>query len=241
MTKKPLLLIAIVMYAASAAAQNGELLEYQQEIGGGIGMSSYVGDASGSFLSNPGAMLTAIWRRNFNPRMGIKTNLALGHIGGTTEERYFPQDPLSQTAAGGIAAETFSFSRNVVDAGVQFELNFLGYGLGAAYKGLHRWTPYLLAGLGITIGFGDGASAAGALNIPMGFGLRYKLKPRVNVGVEWTMRFTSSDRLDDCEAATKLNSPYGIESGAFKNRDSYSFLMLSLTYDISPKYRKCNN
>ncbi|MBO4905472.1 MAG: outer membrane beta-barrel protein [Bacteroidaceae bacterium] len=239
--RKLLLLITIMLSSVSTQAQNGDLLEYQQEIGGGIGLSSYVGDASDSWLSDPGLMLTAIWRRNFNPRMGMKANLAFGRLSGTTEGLYFPQDPMSQTAAGGAAAETFSFSRNVVDLGMQFELNFLGYGLGAAYKELYRCTPYILMGAGITLAFGDGASTAGAFNIPVGFGVRYKLKPRVNLGLEWSIRFTTSDRLDDCQAAKKLDAPYGISGDVFKNKDSYSFLTLSLTYDISPKYRKCNN
>lgn len=236
-------LIILIMFlpVALASAQDNGQLEYQQEIGGGIGLSNYVGDASGSWLSNPGLMATAIWRRNFNPRMVLKTNLAMGHIGGNTEGLYFPTDPMSQSAAGGAKARTISFSRNVLDMGAQFELNFLGYGLGPGYKGLHRWTPYMLAGAGITIGFGDGASTAGALNIPIGLGVRYKLKPRLNAGLEWTMRFTTSDKLDDSQAQTKLDAPYGIKSSSFKNKDCYSFLTLSLTYDMSPKYRKCNN
>lgn len=231
----------MLMPVASASAQGNDQLEYQQEIGGGIGLSSYVGDASDSWLSNPGLMATAIWRRNFNPRMVMKANLGMGHLSGDTKGRYFPTDPMSQSAAGGMKAQTISFSRNVLDLGAQFEINFLGYGLGPGYKGLHRWTPYMLAGLGITIGFGDGVPAAGALNIPMGLGVRYKLKPRWNVGLEWTMRFTTTDKLDDSKANTKLDAPYGIKGSTFKNKDCYSFLTLSLTYDISPKYRKCNN
>jgi hypothetical protein len=51
-----------------------------------------------------------------------------------------------------------------------------------------------------------------------------------------------SDRLDVSERTSPtLNDPLGIKSSGIKNKDSYSFFALFLTYDIMPKYRKCNN
>jgi hypothetical protein len=73
------------------------------------------------------------------------------------------------------------------------------------------------------------------MNIPIGFGLRYKLKERLNVGLDWTMRFSMSDKLDG------ISDPYSIPGGFMKNKDSYSFTMLYISYDLFPKYRKCNN
>ena len=165
----------------------------------------------------------------------------MGHISGNTEGIYLPTDPLSETPEGGAPAATIHFSRNLLDFGAQFELNFLGYGMGAAYKGLHRWTPYVTLGAGVTIGMGGGAKAAGGLCIPLGAGFRYKLQPRLNIGVEWTFNVTASDKLDATGEGTQLNDPYGIESGMFKKKDCYHKLALTLTYDIAPKYRKCNN
>lgn len=236
-----IILFTLALNTMMLQAQTGELLEYQQEIGGGIGLSSYIGDANGSFLKHPGLMGTAIWRRNFNPRMVLKTYAAMGHISGDTKGTYIPTDPLSHTPIGGEQATTISFSRNLIGAGVQFELNFLGYGMGAAYKGLSRWTPYLLAGMGFTIGFGGGGSTTGGLNIPLGVGFRYKLRPRLNLGFEWTINFTSTDKLDDADFSTKLDDPYGIKGDVFKNKDCYTKAFIFVTYDISPKYRKCNN
>ena len=226
--------------AAAAAAQDGELLEYQQEVGGGIGLTSYIGDASGSPFSNPGLAVSAIWRRNLNARMVVKANLGMGHISGDTKGTFLPTDPNSQTIEGGLPTEV-SFSRNLMDIGAQFELNFLGYGLGASYKGLCRWTPYVLAGAGLTLGFGGGGSFAGGMNVPLGVGVKYKVRPRLNVGFEWTFRFTTCDKLDDSDQATKLDDPLGVKSGSFKNKDCYTLALIFVTYDISPKYRKCNN
>lgn len=242
MTKRHAFFLPFLFAAVlPATAQDGDLLQYQQEVGGAIGLSSYVGDAGGNFMTTPGLMGAFIWRRNLNARMGFKTNLALGHISGNSKDMFIPTDPTSRDAAGGTAAQPISFSRNVIDAGIQFELNFLGYGLGAAYKGLSRWTPYMMGGMGITIGFGGDGKTCGGLNLPIGVGVRYKVKPRVNVGLEWAVRFTTTDWLDDTGKGTRLSDPFGIYSEGFKNKDCYQTLLLNLTYDISPKYRKCNN
>lgn len=240
MRNRLFLTMFLVTCSAVAAAQDGDLLQYQQEIGGGIGLMNYIGDANGSPFRRPGLAISGIWRRNLNQRMVIKANLGMGHISGDTKGSFLPADPNSLTPEGGQPTAV-SFSRNLMDMGAQFEFNFLGYGLGQAYKGLYRWTPYVLAGAGLTFGFGGGGKFAGGLNIPMGVGVKYKIRPRLNVGFEWTFRFTTCDKLDDSGHRTKLDDPLGVQSGTFKNKDCYTMALIMLTYDISPKYRKCNN
>lgn len=241
MKARLLIVLLAVLTAVNASAQDGELLEYQQEIGGGLGISSYWGDAGGGLFKNPGFLGTVLWRRNLNPRMTVKTNIGFGRISGDTKGIFIPEDPLSETPEGGAAAVPIHFARTLLDVGAQFEFNFLGYGLGAAYKGVSRWTPYLMGGVGATIAFGSGAPAAAGMNIPLGFGFRFKVLPRLNIGLEWSFNFTTCDRLDDTAASVHLADPYGIESGMFKNKDCYTKTFVFLTYDISPKYRKCNN
>ena len=73
------------------------------------------------------------------------------------------------------------------------------------------------------------------LNIPLGIGVKYKLKPRVNMGMDWKFHFTLSDQLDG------IVDPYGIKGSMLKNKDTYSMLMFYISYDLMPKYRKCNN
>ena len=50
-----------------------------------------------------------------------------------------------------------------------------------------------------------------------------------------------ADKLDATAEGTQLKDPYGIKSAMFKNKDCYSFAMFFITYDMFPKYRKCNN
>ena len=170
-------------------------------------------------------------RYNCTPRMVVTGDLAVGRSTGSTEgiDNQFPGDVHS------------TFSRNVYELGAQFEYNFFAYGTGAGYKDSRRLTPYILGGVGLTYA-PKPANHVVAMNIPLGLGVKYKLAPRINCGAEWSMRFTTSDRLDvTATEGLVLDDPYGIEGKGLKNKDCYSWLMVYVSYDMFPKYRKCNN
>lgn len=231
--------IVICCLLLGLATHAEEEIEYKMDMGAGLGGCFYMGDANSSPFADLSVMGAITARRILNARMAVKANLAFGHIHGQSSG-FIPVNAYSQTQEGGTPT-TIKFSRNVMDLGVQFELNFWGFGTGVGYKGNSRITPYILAGAGVTVGMGGGADACAGMNIPVGVGVKYKLKPRVNIGFEWTMRFSTSDKLDATPAGTQLNDPYGVKSAMFKNKDSYSFAMFFITYDMFPKYRKCNN
>ncbi len=216
-----------------------EEVEYKMDMGAGLGGCFYMGDANGVPFANLSAMGAITARRILNPRMAVKANIAFGHIHGETDG-FIPTNAYIEAAEGGTPTKV-NFSRNVLDVGAQFEMNFWGFGTGVGYKGNSRITPYILAGIGLTLGMGGGAGMCGGMNIPVGLGVKYKLKPRVNLGFEWTMRFSTTDKLDATPQGTQLKDPYGIKSAMFKNKDSYSFAMFFITYDMFPKLRKCNN
>ena len=101
---------------------------------------------------------------------------------------------------------TGTFDRTLIDAGLSYEYNFWPYGTGKEYRGAKPFTPYITMGLGLTVASGNGKSAAG-MNLPLGVGVKYKIATRLNLGVEWTMHFSTSDELDG------VKDPYGIKSG----------------------------
>lgn len=206
-------------------------LEYRYEVGVMAGGSSYYGDANySSLMENMNFMGGIVGRYNINQRMALKANLAVARISGSTAglENKFP---------GGDV----EFSRNIYDLGAQFECNFFAYGEGGGYKNSHRLAPYIFAGVGLTFA-PEPADNVFTPNIPLGVGVKYKIYPRLNLGCELSFRFTFSDKLDVTDTtAPILNDPYGIKSSGLKNKDSYSFLSFFVTYDLSPKYRKCNN
>lgn len=214
--------------------------EYQMEIGGGVGGCFYLGDANSKPFANMGGMGSILTRYLINHRMAIKGNLAFGQIRGNTGTQFFPEDPNSENAQGGTPGKV-SFKRNLIDFGAQFELNFWSYGIGNGYEGYSRITPYILMGAGVTIAPKPAQTNAG-FYLPFGIGVKYKLRPRLNIGLEWSIRFTTTDELDVSDAnGIKLSDPYGIPSSGFKNKDCYSFTMLTITYDIMPKCINCNN
>lgn len=206
-------------------------LEYRYEVGAMAGVSSYYGDANYHIpFKNINAMGGVLWRYNINPRMAVKSAFSVAGISGSTAD-------FDNRYPGG----NVEFSRTLYELGAQFEYNFWAYGDGTGYKKTHRLVPYAFAGIGVTYA-PKPAQHVFAANIPIGLGVKYKVISRLNVGCELSFRFTTSDKLDVTDkTAPVLNDPYGINSGLLKNKDSYSFLSIFVTYDLSPKYRKCNN
>ena len=140
-------------------------------------------------------------------------------------ETYYPDE----------TTRAYSFDRSLTDVSVTYEYNFWPYGTGRDYRGAKRITPFVFGGIGATYVSG-GEKKVFTANVPIGLGIKYKLKERLNVGLEWSMHFSLSDELDG------IADPYGIKSsGAFKNTDCYSGLMLTLTYSFKSKCRTCNN
>ena len=222
-----LLLTALLLTALPAAAQEEE---YNMEVGVLGGGCFYMGDANTSQLflnTQPAAGILA--RYNLNPRMVLKGDLAYSRLTGSTEGQAYP---------GG---QSTTFDRKIFELSTQFEYNFFAYGTGEGYKDSHRLTPYIQAGAGLTFA-PKPAEHVLALNIPIGIGVKYKVLPRINVGAAWTFRFTSSDKLDVSSAeGLQLNDPLNIKSSGIKNKDSYSFVVAYISYDIFAKECDCND
>ena len=225
-------LVAVFLLLSSVCMASSQDSEYKMEMGGMVGGWFYMGDANNTRVLGDGSMAGGLLARyNINQRMAVKGTFAVGRLSGSTKDQdnKFPNNFHS------------TFSRNVYELGTQYECHFFGYGTGMGYKGSYRMVPYLSGGVGLTYA-PKPANHVFALNIPLGVGVKYKFAERINMGVEWTMRFTTSDRLDVTSAeGLVLDDPLGIDSKGFKNKDCYSLLMLSVSYDLFPKYRKCNN
>ncbi len=204
-----------------AAAQ-----EYKYEIGGGVGMSMYMGDANkNDFFSGWQPAAGAIWRKNINFRWAAKADLMAGKISGNTQNN-------ANAFPGGL---TDSFDHMFYELGGQIEFNFLPYSDKFAYLQTSRITPYLLAGLGLTYAPAD--KSFFGLNLPMGIGVKYKVKNRINLGLEYSFRKLFGDGFD----SAKLDDPYHVKSSLVKNKDWYSVLWFTLTWDFGPNDRACTN
>ena len=125
----------------------------------------------------------------------------------------------------------YNFSGGIADLNVLYELHFLPYGYKEGYLKHKRLVPYVQFGIGASFSTVDNDFTP---NIPIGFGLKYKLAERINLGFDWQMHFTISDKLDGLEA------PQGIKSTGFKNKDHYHTAFITLTYSFAPKCATCN-
>ena len=220
-------LVTLLMLCATLTASAQQDDEYLMEIGGGVGMVSYQGDFNGKITSGMQPAGAIVWRRLLNPYMGFRVTGMMGKLKGdaTRLETYYPDE----------TTRAYSFDRSLTDVSVTYEYNFWPYGTGRDYRGAKRLTPFAFGGIGATYVSG-GEKKVFTANVPIGLGIKYKLKERLNVGLEWSMHFSLSDELDG------IADPYGIKSsGAFKNTDCYSGLMLTLTYSFKSKCRTCNN
>ena len=222
--RKATLLLLMLAVMLNMNAQTDD--EYLMEIGGGVGFLGYLGDYNNVLTRDLQPMATLLVRRNLNPYMGLRLAASFGKLKG--DER----DVKTVYPSTGITP--YSFNRTLTDVSLTYEYNFWPYGTGHDYYGAKRLTPFVFLGLGGTYAGGDGSSVFTA-NVPIGLGLKYKVGQRMNVGVEWAMHFSMSDKLDG------RNDPYGItSSGMFKNTDCYSVLQLTLSYSFMPKCTTCN-
>ncbi len=216
-------LLALVC-SLHAAAQNDETV-YRLELGGGVGMGLNLTDVDGKI----GLAAAAVARFPLNPRMAVKAQFSYSQIKGATDgiKNFYPIDP-SQPGSDRLHYEV---SDGIYDLSALYELHFLPYGYVRDYKGYSRIVPYLQMGFGLTYG---PAGKTFSANIPLGFGVKYKVAPRLNLGLDWLMHFSLSDKLDG------LDAPLGIKSSGFRNKDHYSTLTLTLTYDLNPRCPTCN-
>ena len=219
-----LIIIALVAAGTQCHAQQDD--EYLMEIGAGVGMMNYLGDFNGNLTKDMEPMASLVVRRNFSARSGLKLNVTYGKMKGCSDDvdTYYPD----------LADNPVSFDNTLIDFSLTFEYNFFPYGTGRDVRGAKRLTPFIFLGIGGTYADTEEESVFTG-NFPIGLGAKYKIGKRLNLGVEWAMHFSLSDKLDNIE------DPYTIESsGAFKNTDCYSTFMVTLTYSFLAKCTTCN-
>ena len=198
--------------------------QYKYEVGPLLGMSGYLGDVNnGNVFAHPGITGGAMFRYAHNSRWAFKANLSYASISGNSKDidMKFPEE------------QEFSFSSNLIDLGLTAEFNFLNYGRGPAYKKYKPISPYMVAGVGFVFAICNGHNQA-SFTIPLGIGVKYKYKERMNLGLEFTMRKEFSDRIDG------LSDLFGIKHSFAKNTDWYSFVTLTATSEFGKRCIKCN-
>lgn len=221
---KRLLVILLTLVALAAPRLQAQEETYRFDVGAQVGMAGYLGDASSNIFGHPGFSGGVSWRYLPDARWAVRALLNVMSLSGDTADM---DDVLPGQAQ-------YSFKSTAYDLGGRVEFNFFSYGIGESYKKLRRWSPYLTVGLGVTLATCEGESAFG-VNIPMGAGIKYKLRERWNLGLEFTMTKVFSDHVDG-----ELSDLYQIKSSFIKNTDWYSNISVSVTYEFGKRCSTCH-
>jgi hypothetical protein len=283
--------LAATILTTVVTEQFGQTWKFlRHELSGGIGSSSFLGELGGANrVGSTGLMgfrdfefkasrpvFMGGYRYFIQPNMAVKGGLTFGILSGNdalTQERFRQNRNLH-------------FRSPILELGVQFEYYPLSEYFGHLYrtKGVAGQkvsviSPYIFAGIG---GFWfnpkakyDGSWVAlrplmtedvaykrVAISIPFGVGVKYALNKQMSIGAELTLRYTTSDYIDDvstvyadksdADAMTQyLANPtlnliptftdgtyhydatgVGMQRGQPKQNDSFAVLMFSFNYKI---------
>lgn len=221
--------IALLLFCIPIGAQLYSQ-DYKYEVGGTIGTSFYLGDANRTkAFHHSYAAGGVLYRYNLNLQWVLKTNILCGSVSGNTADsgNQFP---------GG---QQTLFQRTLMDVGSQMEFNFFRFSNDYEYLGAKPYTPYLFIGAGITLA--TGRNTFFGVNLPFGFGFKYKFNNRMNMGAEASLRKLFRDDFDAPEDASgwSLDTPFGISGSPLKNQDWYSFALIYITWDFGSRNDPC--
>ncbi|MDP2722456.1 MAG: DUF6089 family protein [Bacteroidales bacterium] len=250
---KTLFGVIILLFAFSAQAQNLEIGLF----GGG---SYYLGELNpGMPFAQTQASYGISGRYYKGSRWSYRLSYYRGKVTGS-DEKY-----------GGVTDRDLSFVSDLNDFALVAEFNFWPYFTGSK---MEYFTPYIFGGIGFftfspktpggvklqpqgtegqNAGF-DGRSPYNqySLSIPFGFGFKYSLSKRVGINLEWGMRKTFTDYVDDISTTyadnpdiiadpTQTHSAWQ-QRGEEKNFDwvAYAGVTISYKFDLYSK-KRCNS
>ncbi|MEJ7643133.1 MAG: DUF6089 family protein [Chryseolinea sp.] len=207
----------IVLCANVASAQRAE-------VGAGIGTLNYTGDLVHSYnfkYSRPAA--TVFYRSNLNKIVSFRASITGGQIAGSE----IPLDAFAKQRQA-------SFNLFLIEASTVLEYHFLNW---RDTKRFVRFTPYLFGGVALFGLSGDVEKNAEYSNvqaaIPFGGGIKYVYNPKWYFALEFGIRKTFFDYLDNVSDGDLRNKNY--QYGNPNDKDHYFFLGISVTrtfYDI---------
>lgn len=239
----------------------------RSEIGGFVGGSFYLGDLNPTGLfSQTQFAAGGVYRYNLTPRWALRGNAFWGTVMGDDAKYDNPRN--------------LSFRSRIAEFSVQAEINYLTYFTGSKN---YRFTPYLFGGIAVfsfnpqTYYDGKWVDLAPLhtegqglpqypnkkpynttqLAIPFGLGFKYSLNATFSIGLEWGMRMTFTDYLDDVSGtyadpallfahfgelsailSNRWNGPEqdrpipGDQRGSSNKRDWYSFAGITITAKV---------
>ncbi len=253
------LILSLVLSTISTAQT------YVDEFGLMAGGSYYMGDLNPyNHFNNYNYNFGGFFKRTLsNKQIALRAHLMYGRISASS------------------ANSDLSFRSSVLEIGPAIEINFLPFEIGERKK--YKGTPYLFGGITYfkmnpqtnnegnwvslqTLGTeGQGSSQnpnkqykSQQISLPVGLGIKVNLSKRLALNLEYGIRKTFTDYLDDVsgtyvdidqleiengQLASDLSKGYGInglQRGNSQNKDWYAIYGLGLSFRILPN-NECKN
>ncbi|TLU98043.1 type IX secretion system protein PorG [Dyadobacter luticola] len=197
---------------------NVHVLAQKIEIGAGVGGFNYKGDISPSVRARffkPGGSL--FFRYNPSQALSLRAEVAGGLIG--AKDRY-SKDPFQQ-------ARNMEFKTSIFEGSAVAEYNFLNF---QERRFAVNWSPYLFGGIGFNK-FNPQVQTSSyktsGLVLPYGVGIKYQIKRPWNIGLEYGIRKTFTDYLDNLGGQPITTDKM---QGDPSLKDNYYYLRLSVSY-----------
>ncbi|MDR2868814.1 MAG: DUF6089 family protein [Bacteroidales bacterium] len=194
------------------------------EIGALVGTSFYLGDLNQKTLfDSPKLAGGLVYRYNISPRWAVKANLLFAEV------------EASDQSSNSNYERNLSFRSPITEISAQVEMNFFNL---YNSSGKNRFSPYIFLGLSVFSfnpqanydgkwydlnHFGtEGQGLPGAkkdyyslvsVAIPFGIGLKVNIGKYISCGIEWGMRYTFTDYLDDVSGEYYDNQELAITRG----------------------------
>lgn len=216
---------AIIVLAVLSLSVNAQDSAYRWEAGAAAGMSGYLGDYNQSNpFAHPGGRLSVWGGYILDSRWSFRLMGGVAGISGN-----------SDGVGGELPHDAASYFRSTLgDLTVRAEFNFFAYGEGETFKHLSRWTPYIAAGAGMIAASPRGSSLKVAPMLPLALGVKYRIRPRLNLWGEFSMAKGFTDSLDGNADL------YGIKGSWLKNTDWLSTLTVGISYEFGERCPTCH-
>ena len=266
-----ILLIFFFLFGFNAKAQ----VVSSTEIGIMGGGSYYLGDINSKYFDYMMPSGGIVIRKNIDRRIVVKGELLLGYI---------RADDARNTNDTVKLNRNLHFRSPIYELSGQVEFNFLPYETG---NSLYPFTPFIFAGVSLfrfnpkaeanngewvalqplgtegqgTTSFQDRKKyAITQFSIPMGGGFKISVNKTFNIILEYGIRKTFTDYLDDVSTSyiggnlidmsplgiemsdKSLNGPQakGFQRGDSKDNDWYTFTGITLSFKILSEKERCN-
>jgi len=214
------LLSFVVLFILTTGLANAQ----RSELGFGLGTFNYTGDLVRTYnfkYSRPAG--TVFYRSNLSNVVSFRAAVTAGQLAASEK----PIDPAA-------VLRDASFDIFLFEVSTVMEYHFLRW---HDTKRFTRFSPYLFGGLGLFTISGNNQKNGEYSNVqaavPFGGGIKYVYNPKWYLGLEFGIRKTFFDYLDNISGEdTRIKN---LQYGNPNDNDTYFFLGLSLTrtfYDI---------